>query len=227
MKKDMLSKTLVLGVVVLFVCVGVQSAYAVDIPEKEEIEPKDYLFETIIAIANNPDVQELLEENKHNINNFDFDNKYIFRQLLFKNPELLSSLVFTKPKMTTQYLEKSYEQGIELVDIFGEEKGLEMLDSVELSNPELLDDLNNIIMNDEELSGRISTLSFLNNETNPICKILFILGIRAIVKVIVVDWLEYLFQNIPYLKLFFMVRSWMVLPQIFIITDLLTLFDCW
>ena len=226
MKKNLLSITFVMGIVVLLIGVGVQSTFAVDIPEKEEIEPKDYLFETIIAIANNPDVQELLEENKHNIN-FDFDNKYIFRQLLFKNPELLSSLVFTKPKMTTQYLEKAYEQGVEIVDIFGEEKGLEMLNSVELSNPELLDDLTNIIMNDEELSGRISTLSFLNNETNPICKILFILEIRAIVKAIVLNLFEFIFRNNPSLELFFMVRSWLVIPQMYIFFDLLKIFDCW
>ena len=34
MNKDMLSKTLVIGVVVLFIGVGGQSVFAVDIPEK-------------------------------------------------------------------------------------------------------------------------------------------------------------------------------------------------
>jgi len=111
--------------------------------------------------------------------------------------------------------------------IYFEEKALEMLDSVELTNPELLDDLNNIIMNDEELSNRISTLEELNNETSTICKILFFLGIRAIVKWIVLDWLEVIFHDVQYLRYFFMVRSWMVIPQIFIIYDLLTIFDCW
>ena len=227
MKKDLLSKTLIMGVIILFVGAGVQSAFAVDIPEKEEIEPKDYLFETIVTIANNPDVQDLLEEYENNIINFDFNNKYVFRQLLIKNPELLSSMVITKPKMNIQYLDKIYNEGIELVDIFGEEKALEMLDSVEITNPELLDDLNNIIMNDEELSNRISTLEELNNDTSNICYILFILGFRAIVKVVVLEWLEFLFQNVPLVKLFIMVRSWLLIPQVFIINDLLTIFDCW
>jgi len=226
MKKDLLRKTLVLGVIILFVGAGVQSVFAVDIPEKEEIEPKDYLFETIVSIANNPDVQDLLDEYKNNFN-FDLNNQYIFRQLFFKNPDLLCSMVFTKTKTTSQYIDKTYNQGIELINIFGEEKAYEMLDSIELTNPELLDDLNNIIINDEELSNRISTLEELNNETSDICKILFILGIRDIVKWIVLDWLEAIFYNVPYLSYFFMVRSWLVVPQVYIILDLLTVFDCW
>ena len=226
MKKDILSKTFVIGVVILFIGVGGQSVFAVDIPEKEEIEPKDYLFETIIIIANNPDIQNLFEEYKNNIN-LDYNNRYIFRQLLFKNPDLLCSMVFTKTKTTTQYLEESYDQGIKLIDIYSEEKTLEMLDSVKLKNPELLDDLNNIVMNDEDLSDRISKLSFLNNETNPICYALVILGIRAIIKWISLDWLEVIFRNVQYLELFFMARSWLVIPQIFIISDLLNVFDCW
>ena len=227
MKKDMLSKTLVVGIVVLFIGIGGQSAFAVDIPEKEEIEPKDYLFETIIEIANNPEIQDLIEENKNNIDNLDFNNRYIFRQLLFKNPELLFSMVFTKPKMTTEYFDQTYNQGIELIDIFGEEKALEMLNSVKITNPELLDDLNDIIMDDEDLSLRISTLIEMNNETNPICQVLFILGLRAIVKTIVLHFGEFLFRNYPSLELFCMVRSWLVRPQVFIINDLLKIFDCW
>jgi hypothetical protein len=227
MKKDMLSKTLVIGVVVLFIAVGAQSALAVDIPKKEEIEPKDYLFDTIIAIANNPEIQDLIEENKNNIDNIDFNNRYIFRQLFFKNPELLLSMVFNKPKMTTQYLENSYNQGLELIEIFGEEKALEIMDSVKITNTELLDDINDIIMDDEDLSLRISTLIEMNNETNPICQVLFILGIRAIVKTIVLHMGEFIFRNYPSVELFFMVRSWLVRPQVFIINDLLKIFDCW
>ena len=226
MKKDLLRKTLVLGVIILFVGAGVQSVFAVDIPEKEEIEPKDYLFETIVAISNNPDVQDLLDEYKNNFN-FDLNNQYIFRQLFFKNPDLLCSMVFTKTKTTSQYIDKTYNQGIELINIFGEEKAYEMLDSIELTNPELLDDLNNIIINDEELSNRISTLEELNNETSDICKILFILGIRDIVKWMVLDWMENIFYDVPYLRYFFMVRTWLVVPQVYIILDLLTVFDCW
>jgi hypothetical protein len=174
---NLLVKTLVLGVICLFIGVGVNPAIAtVELDEETiDVEPKDYLFETIVAIANNPDVKEIFEGYEHNIFNFDYNGKYIFRQLLFKNPKLLCSMVFTKPKTTTQYLDKAYKQGIELVNIFGEEKALKILDSVGLTNPELLDELNNIIMNDEDLSNRISTLIELNGDNSTICNILFIL----------------------------------------------------
>ena len=226
MKKDLLSKTLVMGIVVLFIGIGVQSAFAVDIPEKEEIEPKDYLFETIVAISNNQDIQDLLDEYKDSFN-FNLNNQYIFRQLFFKNPDLLCSMVFTKTKTTSKYLDNTYDQGVELVDIFGEKKTMEMLDSIELTNPELLDDLYQIIINDAELSNRISTLDEMNNETSSICKILFILGIRDLIKWMTLDWLEYIFYNVTYLRYFFMVRSWFVVPQVYIILDLLVVFDCW
>lgn len=226
MKRDFLNKTLVIGVIILFVGVGIQSAFATDIPEKKEIEPKDYLFETIVAITDNPDVQDLLDENEKNIN-IDLNAQYIFRQLFFKNPNLLWSMVFTKTETTTQSLDKTYNQGIELIDIFGEEKALEIMNSVELTNPELLDDINNIIMNDDELSNRISTLEELNNDTSAICKILFILEFRSLVKWIVLSSLEFIFRNFEYLEIFFMVRSWLVIPQFYIIKDLLKIFDCW
>jgi len=145
MKKNFLSKTLVMCTVLLFVGVGAQSAFAVETPEKEEVEPQDYLYETIIAIANNPDVKELFEEHKNNIE-FEFNNKYIFRQMLFKSPQILWPMVFTKTKTTTQYLDESYNQGLEIVEIFGEEKAFEMLDSVEITYSELIEDLNNIIL---------------------------------------------------------------------------------
>ena len=226
MKNDLLSKTLVMSIILLFIGIGVQSAFAIDIPEKEEIEPKDYLFETIVAISNNPEVQDLLDEYKDSFN-FNLNNQYIFRQLFFKNPDLLCSMVFTKTKTTSKYLDNTYNQGVELVDIFGEKKTMEMLDSIELTNPELLDDLYQIIINDAELSNRISTLDEMNNETSSICKILFILGIRDLIKWMTLDWLEYIFYNVTYLRYFFMVRSWFVVPQVYIILDLLVVFDCW
>ena len=167
-----MKKIIILGIVVLFVGMGFQPAFATETIistdiTKEELEPKDYLFETIIEIANNPEVKELFEEYDYKIFNLDYDNKGIIIQILFKNPRLLFSKLFTKPKITNEYLNSVLNEGCEIVDIIGEEKALEMIKSVKLTNPEIVDELHNIVLNDKELTNRISTLEELNEELKP------------------------------------------------------------
>ena len=227
-----MKKLLVVGIIILFIGVGVQSAFATEPIKstditKEEIEPKDYLFETIVAIANNTDIQDLLEENNPNIINFDYNSKYIFRKLLFRNPELLFSIIFSKPEMTTQYLDKTYNQGIELIDIIGEEKAYEMLDSVENINPNLLDNLNNIIMKDEELANRISILEELNEENDEICDILYLLLIITIIQGSALIYLISIFEDFPLLLLCIASRGLILTGRYSIIGILLELYDCW
>lgn len=168
-KLIMLYKTLVVGVVILFISIAVQPSIATIQPEKKiNLEPKDYLFQTIINIANNPDVKSLLEQYNHEILTSDYDYKGVFSQLLFKKPRLLFSMLFTKPSITYDYLEKSYNKGIKITNILGEDKVFEVLESVEISNPKVFDELNNIILNDEELSSRIATLKEMNKEFDPV-----------------------------------------------------------
>jgi hypothetical protein len=167
-----LKKIIVIGVIALFIIVGFQPAFATE-PIKstditnEDIEPKDYLFETIIEISNNPEVKELFEEYGNNIYDLVYDYRGIFIQILFNNPSLLFSKLFTKPKITSDYLNSFFNEGCEIVDIIGEDKALEMIKSVKLPNPDIVDELQNIVLNDEELSNRITTLAELNDELKP------------------------------------------------------------
>jgi len=206
MKKDMLSKTLVMGIIILFVGVGVNPAFAVNIPENIEVEPKDYLFETIIEIANNPDVKELFEQYDYKIFTSDYDYKDVFSQLFLKKPKLLLNILFTKPSITYEYLNKSYNRGIKCVNILGEKQALKMTDSIKISNPDILNELNNIIKNDKELSNRISTLKIMNNDLkldSPfmfypiICAFMILICIPIFILLLFLTILGSIFMNNP------------------------------
>jgi hypothetical protein len=175
MKKEWLVKTLAMVIVVLFISVSYQPIIAENTTSvgKESSynnldfeEAKEYLFHTIIDISNNPDVKELFKQLKYNQRIFtsDYDYKSVFSQLFLKKPELLLSILFTKPKMTYEYINQTYNRGIKCVNILGEKQALDMTDSIKISNPDLLNELNNIIKNDKELSNRISTLEIMNND---------------------------------------------------------------
>ena len=187
MVKRIYMKGLVVGIIILFIGIGVQPAFAVEpklstnnIQFGEDIEPKDYLFETIIDIANNPEVKELFEENKRNIFDLIYGDNDIDKQILLNNPSLFLTLLFSKPKMTSEYLNFAYNKGSVILNIIGNDEALEMIEAIENSDSEILKDLNNIIVNNKETSKRIAILSELNyNEI--ICTIAEFLYLTSLV----------------------------------------------
>lgn len=175
MKKDILSKTLVIGIIFLFVGVSVYPTVAEELISiesyytNEEKDAKDYLFQTLIDVVNNPSVKKLLEQSKddlRNVLNVDFNSKNIFKNILFKNPGLIFNMLFIKPSLSHEYLNRLYDQGIELFNIIGEDEALMIVESVHFDNQVFYNDFNNIIENDKILSNKFSTLEEMN-EINP------------------------------------------------------------
>ncbi len=166
MKKNMLWKGLVVGVIFLFIGIAIQPGISTPTPKKEEInvEPKDYLFETILEIANNSKVKDLFEEYNQKLIRSDFNYRSMFIKLLFKNPRLLFSMLLTKPSYTYTFLDLSYKRGIELTNIFGEDAISEMTQSLEVTDSGLLDELTSIINDDKILSDRIEAMRIMNND---------------------------------------------------------------
>jgi len=114
---------------------------------------KDYLFETFVEIADNEDVKDLMNNNNQNRfptnSYFRYNSMFSFR----KNTN----------KLTIENLDFIYNMGLKIFDIIGEEKALEILSSVKITNPELFTELDEITMNNQILSERISTLHEMNS----------------------------------------------------------------
>lgn len=183
MKQGNIGKGLTVAVILLFIGLAIQPSMATEQTEKEiDIEPKDYLFQTIIDIANNPEVKKLLEQYDNDLFSVDIDRS-VYRKLFLRNPRLFFNTLFTKPSMSIEYLNKCNNKGIEITDIIGEDKALEIMESVKVTDTEVFDEINNIISKDEILSGRLDILNEMNNEINTfqgwpiICAILNILSI--------------------------------------------------
>lgn len=168
-KKSVLAnKILVIGIPFLLFAISVQPGIATFHPTKIYIEPKEFLFETIIDISNNPDVKNLIEQAKNNCVFLDFDsyNRNIYRRLLFRNPNLFCSLIFTKPCITHEYLDIAYAQGCDLMNVIGEDKAMEIIESITFTNPNFSNKLSNIIKNNDQLNYKINEIKAMNYELN-------------------------------------------------------------
>lgn len=164
---NLLKKATVIGIIFLFIGVGIQPAIATEQPkEKISIDSQmDYLFQTVIDIANNPDVKNLLDQNENNILGVNVD-RIIYRKILFKNPILFFNLLITKPTDIDRYLNKCYKMGNKIINIIGEDKTLKIMESVEVTDTAIFDELDNIIKKDEVLSSKLTILKELNKELN-------------------------------------------------------------
>jgi len=241
MKSKLYCKILALSVVLSFIGIGIQPAFAVesitsiDIT-KEEIEPDDYLFQTIIDIANNPEVKNLLKQYKSDFFKVDIDSS-IYRKLLIRNPRLMFNTLFAKPSLSVDYLDKCYNNGIEITNILGEDKTLEIIENVEITDTKLLDEINDIILKDEEISNRIAILNEMNKniksdtpwEYPVICTILLSIyfPLVFVCDVLAFAWLEVVYSGNLLLIIIF--GLCLVPLEIFFMVNVLMqeLFSCW
>jgi len=159
-------------------------------PKVEDMAPKKHLFETIIEIANNPDIKKLSVQYTKNLFTIYFDKKVELKQLFFKNFRILFQLLFAKPSLTYDYLESIYDKGTKLASLFSQDDVAEMMESLSITNPEVLDKSIYIIKNNESLSKKISTLKELNKDIKPnqrpwnftiICTILAIITLPLVI----------------------------------------------
>lgn len=205
MIKILLGKGLAVAVILLFISLGIQPAIATVKPEKEVIiDLKDFLFQTIIDVANNPEVKKLFEKYDNDLFSMDID-RILYRKLILRNPKLMLNTLFTKPSMSVKYLNTCYNSGVELSDILGEDKLLETIENIEVTDTKWLDEFNNIITNDEELSSRLDTLKEMNKDIeldsswdfSVICAILILIyfPLVLVADILAFTWLGILYSG--------------------------------
>ena len=197
MRRFCYTKILVLSVIILFMGLAFQPAVSKVDLEEIDVDPKEYLFQTILGISNNHDVMELFEQIEFidDVVVCDYNFRNLYLKLLFRSPRVLFSLLFTRASVSYEYLDFAYKQGCRIVDVIGEDEALAIMEFIEITDPEFFDDLNYIIMNDEELHDRIKVLEELNNglksepplDDSPICEFLRKLENSLYVTVIFLD----------------------------------------
>jgi len=245
-----MKRLLAVGVIVLFLGLAIAPSINANVnktlvdltqnketPVLEDIAPKEYLFETIIEIANNPDIKKLSSQYNQNLFTCDFDNKGVLKQLFFKNFQLLFSILFKKPSLTYDYLESIYNKGTELAGLFTEDDVAEMIESLSVTNPEVLVKSNNIIRNDEVLSKKISTLKEMNKDIKPnqllwnftiICTILAIIIIPVYglgFSAFMAGWIFPSLARLPAQILFILLVPIMII--LFPLVIIASLLGCW
>ena len=200
MIKNHLKKILVVSIVVLFIGIGIHPAFAKHPMgstdaikdngnyEATDIDPKDYLFQTIIDITNNHEAWILFESMKVEgcPIRYNYDFRDLYREILFKKPLLFVSIILSRTGISHSYLNNCYRIGSDITDIIGEYRVNEIIDSTQVVNTDFFHKLNDILMEDEVLSSRISTLMEINYDfkddipfknVSTICVILLILYI--------------------------------------------------
>jgi hypothetical protein len=213
MKNYKFRKFLAAGIILLFIAIGIQPAIAddpINLPKivEEEIEPKEYLLQTIIEIANNPEVKDLLSQNGKKAGFFNYDNNFrnLYLKLLLRNPRTFLSMLFTRPSMTTNYLDSTLTKGCKIANTIGEDEVYDITESISISNPEFFEELDSIIMKNEELSTRIETLKEMKEEITPfvtsngaavICLVLGLILVPSFITALIYYGLAQLAQGNP------------------------------
>jgi len=168
-KKCLIKKILAFSIIMIFLGLAVQPGTAnVETDKKDEFD-KNFLFQTIVDIANNKEFKNLIDKEKKNGLFLDvhYNIKNIFRKILLKEPNLLSSLFFTRSDLTHGNLDLAYETGCELINIVGEDKALEIIDSITITNPTISKKLSDIIYSNEKIKNKIAEIKLMNRELNP------------------------------------------------------------
>jgi hypothetical protein len=194
-----------------------------------DVEPKDYLFKTIIDISNNPDVEDLINKYEKDLFSIDIDMG-TYKKIFISNPRLFRSLFLLKTSVTFENLENLYTQGLEIINIISKEKAIEIIESAEFKDIELFYEIKEIVSNDVELSNRLVTIKEINSEMDcnldipNICSILCIMLFIPCIYGSIIATLTELFVSIGFSNIPIILWAILVTPALLIIAPIFAIF---
>jgi hypothetical protein len=236
MRKEIL-KTLVIGTIFLLLCVAFQPVVSTNEMKNENVKPKEFLFETLIDIANDPEIKLLFEQVGNDWIDLDLDVKEYLLEVAFKKPRILTSVLFNRPSNSFDYFDFAFDQGKETVNIIGEEESLGLIRSLKINDCQVLDDVKNIILNNEDLNEKISRLQIMNSQLNSqtpflnspiICAILTSLTVYTVLIAVIIHYIGLqFFEGSPVFDLLmnFIINPLMNIALVY--AGIADYFHCW
>jgi hypothetical protein len=120
-----------------------------------EVNQKELLFQTIVDMANNKEIQRVV-----------LGSELLSKR--FKDPGMRFS-VFTPPVLTEKFLKRMYTMGVILSKIISKSKIHSLLEQYQVSNQGIQKEINTVIEKDAKLKEEMTQLSSLScdceNET--------------------------------------------------------------
>jgi hypothetical protein len=112
---------------------------------KDEVDQKELLFQTILDIANNKEIQQIILKSQ-------------ISRVGFLNPDARYS-VFNTPVLTKNQLKHMYVIGLLLSKIISKSKMLSMVEQYRVSNQGMQKEITAVIQKDATINGEITQLS--------------------------------------------------------------------
>ena len=128
---------------------------------EDEINPKELLFQIIMDMAENKDIQKIVENSEFEIELNKEKSTLLFIKLFLKNPKVIFSMFFSRPVLSKDYLNYVYNLGLKISETLDESDIELAVDSIHVKNPRIQEEIFNIIEGNNELNKKMEKISHL------------------------------------------------------------------
>lgn len=127
----------------------------------DEIDQKDLLFQTIVDLANNKEIQSIIQ-NSDVKENFEKSLKTLGAKLLMFELRLRCFMILPPPQtLTKNYLEYAYKISVKRLKNFDMSRTAPIFETLQVNNQEMQKKITAVIEKDAKLKGEILQLSNL------------------------------------------------------------------